>query len=232
MIDPYPSIKSQISNLVTQIEEGANQIKTLRQGGASVSEFMEAQIQNQINDAEKKLQTIMDVNRAVAEDPSRFNISQEELNSRQNFANTIRQRINNVNNILSTSTTVNKSSPSYASDRKEQLRRIGEDRNQRFIDDEIGHQQQMMQEGDQELDVAVGITEQVKQNAFQISNELHEDEIRRNDIEDHMDRTQNTLEVLVEKTKELLDQPRNWMWIGCVVLTIIVIVLIIWVFLF
>lgn len=232
MIDPYPSIKSQISNLVTQIEEGANQIKTLRQGGASVSEFMEAQIQNQINDAEKKLQTIMDVNRAVAEDPSRFNISQEELNSRQNFANTIRQRINNVNNILSTSTTVNKSSPSYASDRKEQLRRIGEDRNQRFIDDEIGHQQQMMQEGDQELDVAVGITEQVKQNAFQISNELHEDEIRRNDIEDHMDRTQNTLEVLVEKTKELLDQPRTWMWIGCVVLTIIVIVLIIWVFLF
>ncbi|KAK8900133.1 hypothetical protein M9Y10_002456 [Tritrichomonas musculus] len=232
MIDPYPSIKSQISNLVTQIEEGANQIKTLRQGGASVSEFMEAQIQNQINDAEKKLQTIMDVNRAVAEDPSRFNISQEELNSRQNFANTIRQRINNVNNILSTSTTVNKSSPSYASDRKEQLRRIGEDRNQRFIDDEIGHQQQMMQEGDQELDVALGITEQVKQNAFQISNELHEDEIRRNDIEDHMDRTQNTLEVLVEKTKELLDQPRNWMWIGCVVLTIIVIVLIIWVFLF
>lgn len=232
MIDPYPSIKSQISNLVTQIEEGANQIKTLRQGGASVSEFVEAQIQNQINDAEKKLQTIMDVNRAVAEDPSRFNISQEELNSRQNFANTIRQRINNVNNILSTSTTVNKSSPSYASDRKEQLRRIGEDRNQRFIDDEIGHQQQMMQEGDQELDVAVGITEQVKQNAFQIGDELHEDEIRRNDIEDHMDRTQNMLEKLVEKTKELLDQPRTWMWIGCVVLTIIVIVLIIWVFLF
>lgn len=231
-MDPYPNIKRELSAKIDTIDQRTNELSQLRQTGMNVPEYVEPTIRNLIDEAEKALQTINDVNKAVSENPSRFNISEEELTSRKNFANLVRQRLNNDINILNTKPAPTKPASISESDRKEQIKRLGIANNQRFIDNELNYQQQQLQEGDQQIDFALEATERVGLISNQINNELSEDKERLGDLDTQMDRAQDQMDRLIEKTKKLLNEPKTWMWAGCIVLTIIVIILIIWVFLF
>ena len=231
-MDTFFNIKKELSAKIDTIDQRTNELSQLRQTGMQVPEYVEQNIRNLIEDAENTLQSINDDNKAFSENPSKFGISEEELTSRKNFANLVRQRLNNNIKILNTKPSPTKTASISASDRQEQLRRMKISDNQRFIDNELAQQQQQLQEGDQQLDVAIGITHQIKQTANQIGNELEDDKKRLDDTDRHMERVQIQMDTLIDKTKKLLNEPKTWMWAGCIVLTIIVIILIIWVFLF
>lgn len=231
-MDPYPNTKRELSAKIDTIDQLTNELSQLRQTGMQVPEYVEPRIRNLIDEAEKALQSINDVNKAVSDNPSRFGISEEELTSRKNFANLVRQRLNNDINILNTKPAATKTPSSSASDRQEQIRRMKVADNQRFIDDVMAQQQQQLQEGDQQLDIALGVAHGINQVANQLGNALTEDQERLKDLDSQMDRAQTQMDRLIEKTKKLLNEPKTWMWAGCIVLTIIVIILIIWVFLF
>jgi hypothetical protein len=90
-------------------------------------------------------------------------------------------------------------------------RRSGEEANQLFIDDE--------------LDKVAKATGRTKILAQSIGTELVESTVRLNEIEGKMDSVQGRLDSMVARTKALLVAKSTWLWIGCIVLTIIVIIL-------
>lgn len=230
--DPFPSMKKQLSDEISALETSIRRLIELRQVNAS-TEYTEGDIQINYEKAQRILDTVRDTNDRVSANPTRFAyISPEELHSRQQFVETSQKRLNDIKMQLNKPTKAATPQSTSISDRKEHLKHLREKDNQKFIDDEFGYQNQMYAEQDQKIDVVGQQAQDLNQMADQIHNVLLDDEARRNDIDKHLDRTQVNLERLIDKTKQLLDNPRTWLWAGCIVLTIIVIVLIIWVFVF
>ena len=224
--DPFPSIREQLTAKIEELERRANDLAQLRRAGTSQTDWIEAGLRNQYDDARDLLMNIKKANESVAMNPQRFSISPEELQSRQNFVEQSNQRLSMVQKQLD----VQEKKKETLEQKKTKIRKQAEAENQRFIENEINEQQQMIMEQDRQLDIGFEGVQVVHQMANEINYALQDDEKIRNELENKMDKRQTDLDRLNKKVLELLNTPRTWMIVGCVILTIIVVVLIIWVF--
>jgi t-SNARE complex subunit (syntaxin) len=87
-----------------------------------------------------------------------------------------------------------------------------------------------MRREDVHLDYVAETTGELRVIANQIGDELEADSRRLADMDIKMDKRQSELDNTIAKMKKFLKQKSTWLCIGCIVLTIIVIVMIVWVF--
>lgn len=112
------------------------------------------------------------------------------------------------------------------------LRKAKEEDNQRFIDEERAAQQQIMRRQDQDLDQFNDEVVEIAHISREIGDTLREHNRRLSDLDDHFERTQGRVEGATNKIKEFLKKGSKWQWIGCIILTLVIIGLILWAFVF
>ncbi|KAH0791755.1 Syntaxin-61 [Histomonas meleagridis] len=226
--DPFNNFLNQLKTNITNIENRVKELQALRQTNSPSIAYLEAQIQNQYSDAlqmKETLQRTVDTSRI---DPSKHNLTLEQLDERENELKNAQSRLNDIKNLLENNLqhiTSPKSAPesNYVKAKRED--------NQNFIDEELRYQNQQLERQDQDLDtINEGVT-QIKQIGNEINNALLDDQERLNDMDEQMERAQNKLDRAVKKLIEIADNPECWFKVGCVVLTCIAVALLIYVFL-
>jgi macrodomain Ter protein organizer (MatP/YcbG family) len=114
--------------------------------------------------------------------------------------------------------------------KKDKYKQARVEDNQRFIDAEFEQQQQQLERQDIDLEEVVESTGRTKVAAVMIGQELVESTTRLTEVDEKMDRVQGQLDSVLNRMKDFLKRGSTWMWAGCIILTIIVIILLIWVF--
>jgi hypothetical protein len=89
----------------------------------------------------------------------------------------------------------------------------------------------MIKQQDIVMDEIVEVTGKTKTLAKVVREELVESTTRLTEIEGKMDRTQAQLDSALKRMTEFLQRGSTWLWAACIILTIIVIILFIWLFL-
>lgn len=225
-IDPFVKMQEEVSSKLSSIEQKTKEYRTIASSNqASSAEWLQAQISNSIEEVNEHLKLLKSTITQIETNPSRFNITVNELASRKAFVTQIEQRLKLVNDQIRTDYSSAKPKKT-----KTNLQRANENDNQRFIDREIA-QQQMEMDNDIYTDQLVEKTTIMKVQAKNVGNALEESNTRLKEIDNHMDKTQEKLDKANQKMKEILTNKNTWLWIGCGILTIIVVVLLIWVFL-
>jgi uncharacterized coiled-coil protein SlyX len=165
----------------------------------------------------------------VAADPMRFGITPDKLAARHQFIEQIATRLRNIS--IQLSAPPDPPAAAAKPTAKDRFKKAGTEDNQRFIDGEFAQQQQQIERQDQDLEEVVQITGRTTVTATVIGDELVESTARLTEVDKKMDRVQGQLDTVIHRMKEFLKKGSTWLWIGCVVLTLIVVILLFWVFL-
>jgi hypothetical protein len=232
MIDPYSKASRELQQNVEAIEQSLNDWKAVRTSNSSAADYTRQAILSDVASAAPLLKALEDSIRYIAGNRLRFqNISDSELDARSAFVADVGSRIQSVRTQLDE---VARASPTVRvgrNAREELLRRAAEDGNQRFIDSELEQQRKMMNEQERLIDSAGDASGLVVQIAKGINDSLIESTGRLADTADRMDIAKLGIDGVVQKVTNFLKTESTWLWAGCIVLTIIAVVLLIWVFL-
>ena len=229
--DPFYTSKESLETSIVDLEQTVADYRRLQNHDTSTAQWQLGMIEHRYNEA-IQLKNLLDQScKKAAEDPARFGITPEELRSRQAYIERAAQRLKMVHQQMDQSKpkeTATKGGITMT--REERIRRAGEERNAQFIDREMQNQQAMIQRQDQDLDDVGEQVQKIKMVAGMIGDELHDATQREAEIGNHMDRTQTKIDDTVAKMKEFLKKKSTWLWIGCAILTVILLVMIVWAF--
>jgi hypothetical protein len=224
--DPFPSSREQLARSVSDIEGQVQDWRSIRATDSSSAAWNRGVIQTRYEEALQLRNVLEETCKRVASDPVRFGVAPDELAARQQFIEQITTRLRNVSIQLSSPPdTVAPAKPTT----QDRQKRAGMEDNQRFIDGEIGQQQQQIERQDVDLEEVVEITAKTKVVANMIGEELVESTARLTEVDGKMDRVQGQLDTVLHRMKEFLKKGSTWMWIGCIILTVIVLILLFWV---
>lgn len=231
MQDPYYRFKDEIEQDIASSEQQTREWDLLRSSPSSIqrADWVKAEIINRLEQSRKQMVDLEKMNAMIMANPSKFNIDQVELDNRRQFVAQSRQRVSAIEAKL------NSPPPDTPEMRRaaqvDRMTRSKQDQNQNTIDNELQHQQTMLQRQDENLDMIVYETGTVKTISHQINDELKDQNARMDHINDHMEDSIIKLETTTEKMKKLLTNKETWLWVACAVLTILLLILVIWVFL-
>jgi chromosome segregation ATPase len=222
--DPFASCRDQLRSQVEELETQVNEWRTIRGTNSSSAQWHREQLGRKFEEAMKLKNTLSETCRRVAENPSRFPIAPDELTARQAFVTQMETRLHNIEIQLAEQITAD---PKVAF--QDRRRQAAEEDNQRLIDGERQHQQTLIQQNEQVVDEIVDATYVIRRQAGQIGEEIDDSTKRLAQVDRKMDSTQEGLNKVVDRMKKFLSKGSTWLWIGCAVLTVIVIILLVWV---
>jgi hypothetical protein len=225
--DPFPSSREQLSKNISDLELEVQEWRQLRSTNSSSTSWNRGIIQNHYDEAMQLKSVLEGTCRRVALDPSRFNVSPEELASRPAFIEQAGTRLKNIS--IQLSAPADEPTASKATAPQDRRKAAGREDNQRFIDSEMGQQQEMIERQDVDLDEVVTITARTKTVATVIGDELKDSTARLEEIDVKMDRVQTQLDTVIARMRDFLKKGSTWLWVGCIILTVIAIVLLVWV---
>ena len=228
--DPFYSSKDVLEQKVSDLEQTVADYRRLQNPDAATAQWQADMIEMNYTEARDLMNVLNQACRKAAEDPARFGLTEGDVRSRQAFVDRMAQRLKMINQQMEQVTKPAKAAKAAALSREEKMRRAGQENNERFIHREMQHQQAMLQEQDLQLDEVDEQVGKIKLIAGAINNELRDAEKRERELDQNMDRTQTKLDDAVAKMKEFLKKKSTWLWIGCAVLTIILLVMIVWAF--
>ena len=230
MEDPYFRIRDEVEENMQSCEQQIREFDILRTSSQNYqrAELAKAEIENKLASIRKSLIDIEKMNSAVIANPGRFNISQVEIDNRRSFISQTRNRVGQVESRLNVPMT---DPAARAAAQRDKYTKAKIADNQRAIDNEIESQQMQLRRQDEDLDVIGNETATVRIIADQIHDELRDQNSKLGQINDHMDNSILKLETTTDKMKKLLTSKTTWMWVVCVILTILLIILVIYTFL-
>jgi hypothetical protein len=223
--DPFPGCRDQLIAQVEELEVQANELRTVITGAGSSAQWHREQLGRKFDGATKLKNILSETCRRVADNPTLFNLSADELAARQRFLAQIETRLRSVEVIIAQP--VADARPPA----EDSPRRVATDANQYAIDRELGHRQELIRGNEEIIGEIAVMTAGVRATAAQIGGEIEGSNVRLAPVGKKMDSTHGGLDKLVFNVREFAGRRSTWLWIGCVVLTIIVIVLLVWVIL-
>jgi chromosome segregation ATPase len=225
-MDPFPKCSEDLSARLTELEAEAQALRSAADQNSANSQWLRSKIDRECSEAKDLTNVLADVCKRAAANPERFSLTPEELGRRQRFVDQVAQRLRVVEGQIAV-----REEPKKAKQVPEDgYRRAGIEDNQRFIDGEMHQQQEMIRQQDLQLGYIAEGAGDLRMIANMVGDELEEDGRRLNEMDNKMDVRQSELDNVVAKMRTFLKQKSTWLWTGCIILTIIVIVMIVWVF--
>jgi hypothetical protein len=211
--DTFQSSRDQLSKQLADLER---QAKGLHSRGAANSPNREQLVQ-QHREAVQLKSRLEETVRLARAGPTRSQITPEELESGQTFLSQAALRLNNISQQL------------QAPGQTPPQRAI--ENNPRFIDSELESQTATLARQDEDLDTALELTSKTKVAATVIGHELADSNRRLAEIDVKMDTVLNQFTTVNQKMKDFLARSSTWLCVGCIILTVIAVVLVSWVIL-
>jgi chromosome segregation ATPase len=220
--DPFPGCRAQLIAQIQELERQANEWQTVITGTGSSAQWHREQLSRKFEEATKLKDTLSETCRRVADNPTRFDLPADELAARRQFLAQIETRLRNVETILAQPVVDTKPVVEDVG------RRAAIDDNQHRIDGELAQREALLRENESIIDGAVDASASVKAQAVRIGNEITDSTARITQTGEKMGTTNEDLTTLNLRIREYVAKGSTWLWIGCAVLTIIVVVLILW----
>jgi hypothetical protein len=150
--DPYHSASRELEQKVQLVEQSLNDWKAVRSSNSSAADYTRQKIMADLNASSTLQKALEDSFRFISQNPARFpNITPTELANRRSFVESLTARLQSVRTQIEEAPAT-PASVRTRTTREELIRRAGEDRNQRFINDELDHQRNMAKEQDKMID--------------------------------------------------------------------------------
>ena len=186
MEDPYYSFRDEVEDNIQNAENQTREWEVLRSSAQSGqrAEWVKEEIKTKLEPIRKMLVDLEKMNSAVLANPSRFNISQIEIDNRRGFISKTRNRIGQIEAKLNAP---QQDSPELrAAAKRDRLTRARIEDNQRAIDNELQNQQVQLQRQDEDLEVIGGEVATIGHIANQINDELRDQNSHLTHVNDHM----------------------------------------------
>ncbi|KAF9433216.1 hypothetical protein BGZ76_009742 [Entomortierella beljakovae] len=183
-----------------------------------------------IANIEQDLEDLDDAVKAVIENPSRFNLTTRESNSRKQFVDQTRRKVQDMRTTLEKPVKIGNeqidrlalledagtSSPRgyQKPSRRENMMYS----NTKFVEQEAQQQQMLLQEQDQQLDGVMVTVLNMREIATTMNSELEDQSMLLDDLDEHVDRTSGGLQKAMRRMnnfikqnegKDMLKQPFN-----------------------
>ena len=224
MEDPYYGFKEEIDNLIKESQNQTKEWEVLKSSSSGIqrSEWLKAETLVNLEKIRKQLLDLEKMNGRIAANPTKFSISQNELDQRRSHVSKSREIVFELESILNSSNNLEKKKEIN----KDKLHRAKIEDNQNFIDSELNHQQAMLKRQDNDLTIIEKDVGTINQIAKDINEELNDSNLRMKEINNKMDNTTDNLERATSKMKLLLNSDDCWLIIASIALTILLLVLI------
>jgi hypothetical protein len=209
------------------IELNLNDWKAVRSSNPSAASYLKQKIIDELNVSDNIQKALDHSFSVIAQNPNRFpDISVTELANRRSFIQNLTYRLQCVRAQLQEVSNTQSSITTRMM--KEQLiRHNAEQRNQQFIDDELDHQRNMTNEQNKMIDRIDESSATILHIAKGIGQGLIESNERSMITSERIDKNKSGIEKVTGRVTGFLKKRSTWMWVGCIVLTVIAIALLI-----
>lgn len=152
----------------------------------------------------------------------------EQSSERERFLAKADQRLKFAKNLLENTKSNIVNDAKLGMTREERRRKAGEEDNQRFIDSELSFQERIDQENEEKLQVLDNVVMRWKQGGVGVGHALMDDKEQLDDMNDAMDDVQTNINNMIKRMVDFLDNKNGCLWIGCIILTTILVAMIIY----
>lgn len=224
MHDPYYQFRNEIEEKLKNMESQMRDYDLLRQNPQYTErvEFIKKEVERMSLEVKNNISNLEKVNEKISEDPLRFNLTQDDFEGRKSFVLASKRRILNIEQVFM-KTANNSGQDDYS--------RYRESENQRYIDEELLVQREMLNKQDKQIDQIGRDTLTLNQISSDINQSLKDSLTLIDDVGEHMDRSRNRVDRAIKKMEILLSKKTTWLWIVSVVLTLLLVALITYYFL-
>lgn len=209
MADPYDNFVKEIHTDLENLHEYMSDFNV-----STENEILIGSIQKLLENLSDKIGGV----ESILPKMRNFGISEEVYNNRVNEIRGFREDYSNnklqFENVLNSKRAAirNKNQKSY-------------DKAEAYINNQFNQQNQIRQENDKKLDEVLQNTNKILLNNHIIDDELKSSDMRLNDVDSHFDRVKMKIDKATNKLEEIISDPKKKtliMRIGCVVLTLLV----------
>ncbi|KAF9182199.1 hypothetical protein BGZ51_004884 [Haplosporangium sp. Z 767] len=241
MEDPFILIKndvlSSLSNASTVFESWKRIAQTVTSTENEELLKTKEELLQILTNIEQDLEDLDDAVRAVTENPQRFNLTTRESNARKQFVDQTRRKVQDMKTKLEKPIKVG----SAQLDRMALLEDVGSSSprgyqkptrrenmmysNAKFVEQEAQQQQMLFQEQDQQLDGVMHTVLNMRDIATTMNSELEDQSMLLDDLDEHVDRTQGSLQNAMKRMNHFIKQNEETKSTCCIGILIIVLII-------
>lgn len=213
------------------------------QGSVEEYNWTTNELRNSLRSIEWDVEDLEETIGIVEKNPKKFRIELQELKERRDFIERTKSAVKEMKSQMTSpqsrtdetnvrQSLLNSSSPNKSYDKYTRLDVESERSHQRFIDDTTQHQQLIIKDQDEQLDLIGSSVGVLKNMSHQIGNELEEQNRMLDDFHHEMDKTESRMDTTMKKMAKVLHMSsdrRQCCAIGVllVILLIVIILLIV-----
>ncbi|KAG0248804.1 hypothetical protein BG011_009905, partial [Mortierella polycephala] len=222
MEDPFILIKNDVlssfSNASTVFESWKRIAQTVTSTESEELLKTKEELLQILSTIEQDLEDLDDAVRAVTENPQRFNLTTRESNARRQFVDQTRRKVQDMKTKLEKPIKIG----SAQLDRMALLEDVGSSSprgyqkptrrenmmfsNAKFVEQEAQQQQMLLQEQDQQLDGVMHTVLNMRGIATTMNSELEDQSMLLDDLDEHVDRTQGSLQTAMKRMNHFIKQ--------------------------
>ncbi|KAI9478183.1 MAG: t-SNARE [Benjaminiella poitrasii] len=232
MEDPFLIVKSQVEDALVNATNLFESWKRIQQTVSSprnqellwtadeLNSSLEA-IEQDIEDLEEALQ-------AAQHNPSQFNLTAKDLNSRKSFLTQSRNTIQNMRNTMANPPSKKPYSPNDQSSSSYQTARQND--NSLFIESQQQQQMMIMQDQDQHLDAIGGTLVNLKEIAGTMNREIDDQVLILDDLGNQVDRSEGKLKSAMRRVTTILkkeEESKSGYCICCLIIVLIILLVLV-----
>lgn len=229
MNDPFPAARAQFENNIADLERRAHLLMNMNRGTIQARNAEDG-LNADYAEAMGSRDALTKVCDNIEGNPHRFGIGPDELRNRRAFLERATTRLNVINSQLNGGVQGRADGPAGRRTAEDRRREAGIAANQRRIDDSYAQDQEMLHQQEFGLEQIGEGARRIKQHARDIGTEIDDQMRQGEELGDMMDRSQTRIDNIVFKMKEFLTKKRVWLWTGCIVLTLLLLIMVIWAF--
>ncbi|KAL1922322.1 uncharacterized protein VTP21DRAFT_9861 [Calcarisporiella thermophila] len=232
--DPFFTVKSEVeqslSNAITLFESW-NRIFQMSSSDSEELKGSAEDLMVQLGSIESDLADLEDTIKVVEENPEKFNLSFQEIDSRRYFIDRVRKQVEDMKYTLNNPSRRSRQDKSTGSGSRQRDTKKSEafqeyvSSNQRFIENEQQHQMVLMQEQDEELEHVSGTVGRLRHMALDMGDELELQHGILSELDDTVSKTQDKLKGALRRVKDFLKRNEDSKSSYCICFLIIILII-------
>uniref|UniRef100_A0A7S0WJC1 t-SNARE coiled-coil homology domain-containing protein n=1 Tax=Chlamydomonas leiostraca TaxID=1034604 RepID=A0A7S0WJC1_9CHLO len=210
--DPFYIIRGEVTDSLNDVQQKMSRFHGLISTNPERKEIAK-QVETECNLIMWQLNELNSAVDVAAENPARFNLTSEELNSRRKWIDNTRRQVNGIKETLKTATAAPQLPPQ---DNKFQQA------NDKFLGGEFDKQQLIIKKQDQALDEIEQHVNRIGRMGRAIGEELEQHERLINELDSDVDTTHSRLKATAKKMQEIIRKSGSNTQLGIIVFLIVV----------
>ncbi|KAF9582350.1 hypothetical protein BGW38_000315 [Lunasporangiospora selenospora] len=220
MEDPFILIKNDVLSSLGNASTLSESYKRIAQTVTSTENEELLKTREELNqilsNIEQDLEDLDEAVKAVVENPQRFNLTTREMNSRKQFVEQTRRKVQGMRTTLDKPVKIGSAqldrmalmedagSSSPRGYQKPSRRDNVMYSNSKFVEQEAMQQQMLIQEQDQQLDGVMHTVLNMREIATTMNGELQDQSMLLDDLDDHVDRSSGRLQSAMKRMSDFI----------------------------